>query len=200
MKPKAPPPKRLHMFLEGHEIDAENFAIEETPTMQTEDTPPVAEEMPPAGELDPGHPLAGKPAPRPTLECESEVHAHLDPRIEAHLLRVEAWSGVPASFELHTAAEDVRAAWARLGQRLLAMREAGIVVKSTAKTRKLARMKPGTRVQLVDDNMAADYSAMYSPEEIAALEVVRVVGERVFLVTGEREVGLVEVRFLEARK
>jgi hypothetical protein len=40
---------------------------------------------------------------------------------------------------------------------------------------------------------------MYSADELAALEVVRTVGSKVFLKTGAREVGLVDVTKVEVK-
>jgi hypothetical protein len=94
---------------------------------------------------------------------------------------------------------DTKRNAATLATALELLRNKGFVAKTTDKTRKLASMrKPGTLVKL-DPALVVDYAEMYSADELAALEVVRTVGSKVFLKTGAREVGLVDVTKVEVK-
>jgi hypothetical protein len=139
---------------------------------------------------------------RPSLDVAIETLGHLRPRIEALCLRMLGWDKREMNPELRAAFEDSVARFeanaATLATALELLRNKGFVAKTTDKTRKLAKMKPGTRVVL-DASLAPDFAAVYSPEELDALEVVRTVGSKVFLRTGTREVGLVDVSKVEVR-
>jgi hypothetical protein len=147
--------------------------------------PPVPEDAP-----------STEPAvqPRPTLDVAIETHNHLRPRIESFCLRLESWASTADEFR--KAVENLRKTFDALGCALDQLKARGFSAKSTPKTRKLARMKPGALVRLNTPEREAEYSQLYSPEELAALEVVRVIGSRVFLRTGTREVGLVPATHL----
>jgi hypothetical protein len=140
---------------------------------------------------------------RPSLDVAIETLGHLRPRIEALCLRLLGWDKREMNAELRTAFEDSVERFeknaATLATALELLRNKGFVAKTTDKTRKSARMKPGTRVVLSDPAMAADFLAIYSPLELDDLEVVRAVGSKVFLKTGAREVGLVDVGKVEVR-
>ena len=143
------------------------------------------------------------PPSRPSLEVAIETLGNLRPRIEALCLRMAGWDKREMGMELRAAFEVTVAKWetstADLAAGLDLLQSKGFVAKTTVKTRKIAQMKPGTLVVLNSADMVADYSAIYSPEEMAALEVVRTVGSKVFLKTGAREVGLVDVGKVEVR-
>ena len=142
------------------------------------------------------------PPARPSLDVAIETLGHLRPRIEALCLRMAGWDKREMGMELRAAFEVTVAKWetstADLAAGLDLLQAKGFVAKTTVKTRKIAQMKPGTRVKL-DDSLVPDFSAVYSPEELAALEVVRTVGSKVFLKSGAREVGLVDVSKVEVR-
>jgi hypothetical protein len=142
------------------------------------------------------------PPARPSLDVAIETLGHLRPRIEALCLRMAGWDKREMGLELRAAFEVVVAKWetstADLAAGLDLLQAKGFVAKTTVKTRKIAQMKPGTPVKL-DPALVADYAEMYSADELSALEVVRTVGSKVFLKTGTREVGLVDVGKVEVR-
>jgi hypothetical protein len=143
------------------------------------------------------------PPARPSLDVAIETLGHLRPRIEALCLRMLGWDKREMGAELRTAFEEsvdrFEANAATLATALELLRNKGFVAKTTDKTRKLASMrKPGTPVKL-DPALVVDYAEMYSADELAALEVVRTVGSKVFLKTGAREVGLVDVTKVEVK-
>ena len=144
------------------------------------------------------------PPARPSLDVAIETLGHLYPRIEKLCERMWAWDKRELGTELRAALEGVIAKWETatddLMAGLLTVNAKGYVAKTTDKTRKLATMrKPGTRVVLNSAEMEAEYRAMCSAEELDSLEVVRTVGSKVFLKTGAREVGLVDVGKVEVR-
>ena len=143
------------------------------------------------------------PPARPSLDVAIETLGHLYPRIEKLCERMWAWDKRELGAELRAALEGVIAKWETatdvLMAGLLTVNAKGYVAKTTDKTRKLATMrKPGTKVKL-DPALVMDYAEMYSAEELDSLEVVRTVGSKVFLKTGAREVGLVDVGKVEVR-
>lgn len=142
------------------------------------------------------------PPARPSLDVAIETLGHLRPRIEALCLRMAGWDKREMGMELRAAFEVTVAKWetstADLAAGLDLLRAKGFVAKTTAKSRKLAQIKPGTPVKM-DPALVVDYAEMYSADELSALEVVRAVGSKVFLKTGAREVGLVDVGKVEVR-
>ena len=149
--------------------------------------PPVPADAPP-----PAEPATQS---RPTLHVAIATHGNLLLRIEALCLRLESWAGTTDEFRKTVG--DLRATFWKLGEELCKLNAHDFVAKSTPKTRKLARLKPGVRVRLNTLERIAEYLQLYSEAELEALEVVRVVGSRVFLRTGQREVGLVPAAHLE---
>lgn len=145
-----------------------------------------------------------QPAPvRPSLDVAIDTLGHLRPRIEALCLRMAGWDKREMGMELRAAFGMTVAKWetatADLAAALDLLQSKGFVAKTTAKTRKLAQMKPGTPVKL-DPALVMDYAEIYSADELSSLDVVRTVGAKIFLRTGSREVGLVDVSKVEVRE
>jgi hypothetical protein len=143
------------------------------------------------------------PPGRPSLHVALETLGHLRPRIEKLCERMWGWDKRELGTDLRAAIEGAIAKWETstddLVAGLLLLNAKGYVAKTTDKTRKLASMrKPGTKVRL-DDSLLPAFAEVYSPEELDALEVVRTLGSKVFLKTGSREVGIVDVSKVEAR-
>ena len=153
--------------------------------------PPVPEDAPAATEHWPA-PLR---PPRPSLEAETEVHAHLAPRIEAHLRRIEGWDVRSLSEDPHALAGNasaIRSSFQALGQELARLAASGFVAKTTAASRKRAALKCaiGKPVKLRADVHAATVGLFYSEEELATLTVSKVGESSVLVVTaGGREIG-----------
>jgi hypothetical protein len=139
-----------------------------------------------------------KPKPRATVDVLSERAAHLQRPLEAFCTRLDAVN-VSLDFELKAKVAAVRDAWSKLASTLLGMQMAGCSCPTTPKSRKLARLRPGMRVCLTDLKAAADYRAVYG-DDLDELVVDRVVGDRVSLRAGEREVGLVKVAAIAIRE
>jgi len=143
----------------------------------------------------PGTPSAeeqvSKLPPRPTLDVAIERYGNLDRDIQTYLTRLESWvvgDGWQAEFDAHVG--ELRVAWEWFGTRLAAMNAAGVVVKVTPRSRRDAWMRPGAEVSL---NEAA-FKRFLAHYPAAVLEnlTIEVATERdVFLVSGERELGLV---------
>lgn len=159
--------------------------------------PPVPEDAPEPPPSEPETiihtpPLAA--APRPSLEVETEVHAHLTPRLEAHLRRIEAWGmcRVPEDLQrkLRATLAGMRLEWFELTTRLRELEEAGFVAKTTPSTRKRVALRPGVAVKLRPDVYADNVGLFYSAEELATLTVARAGDSSVVLKTGDgRELG-----------
>ena len=155
--------------------------------------PPVPEDTPACG---PGTIAITtlSPAPRPSLEAETEVHAHLVPRIEAHLRRIEAWDmrkGVDGVLvDVQELAVRIGKDFELLGGALKELAEVGFVAKTTAVTRKRAALRPGVAVKLRPDVLAKNVGLFYAEDELASLTVAKVGESSVLLVTaGGREIG-----------
>ena len=157
--------------------------------------PPVPDSAPPCG---PGTIAITtlRPAARPSLEVEAEVHAHLAPRIEAHLRRIMAWDTRTMSPALQAvlaaAIENVRNGFAALGEELTSLGKTSFVAKTTASSRKRAALKcaVGRAVQLTDEWHDKLEGLFYSAEELATLTLSKVGESSVLVVTaGGREIG-----------
>ena len=157
--------------------------------------PPVPEDTPPCG---PGTIAITilRPAPRPSLEVETEVHMHLSPRIEAHLRRIEGWDKrtmSPALQDVFRAVLDnIRRGFDALGEELASLAGTGFVAKTTTTSRKRVALKCaiGKPVKLRPDIHAATVGLFYSEEELAALTLSQVGESSVLLRTKEgREIG-----------
>ena len=153
--------------------------------------PPVPDDAPavPAPESAPTPPP--RTPPRPSLEVETEVHAHLAPRLEAHLRRIESWNCSEEHRRmLETVLAHARQGFTAVGNALAILAEAGFVAKTTALTRKRAALRPGVAVKLRDDIHAKTVDLFHTADELATLTVVKVGESSVMLKTKEgREVG-----------
>jgi len=156
--------------------------------------PPVPDSAPPCG---PGTIAITtlRPAARPSLEVEAEVHAHLAPRIEAHLRRIMAWDTRTMSPALQAvlaaAIENVRNGFAALGEELTSLGKTSFVAKTTASSRKRAALKcaVGEQVRIRDDVRAKMVGLFYTEEELSCVRLVQVGEESVLLAAGGREIG-----------
>ena len=154
--------------------------------------PPVPDNAPDLEQIE----VTAKSVPRPSLEVESEVHAHLVPRIEAHLRRIEAWDARGLNEDRHgaltVAITSIRDGFRSLGDTLDDIALCGFVAKSTASSRKRAALKcaVGKRVQLRVDIGDSMCGLFYTAEELSALTLAKVGESSVLLVTaGGREIG-----------
>jgi hypothetical protein len=128
--------------------------------------------------------------PRSSLEVAIERHRHLTPAIEAFCSRLESWETTVHEYGLRDVLVGLRSEWGQLGIVLELMAKDGAVPRTTPKSRMRVWLKPGAKVGLRPD-IDEEYGAIYSPEELNNLEVVAVLEHKVFLKTGERDVGLV---------
>ena len=159
--------------------------------------PPVPEDAPEPPPSEPETiihtpPLAA--ASRPSLEVETEVHAHLAPRLEAHLRRIEAWDmrkGVDGVLvDVQELAVRIGKDFELLGGVLNELTEVGFVARTTALTRKLAALRPGVAVKLRPDILAKTVDLFYTEADLEALTVMTVGENSVLLKTGSgREMG-----------
>jgi hypothetical protein len=148
--------------------------------------PPVPDDTPANLDIT----VTAKSVPRPSLEVESEVHAHLAPRIEAHLRRIEGWDTRTVPRDLAENCTALRERFRALGETLAMLKDAGFVAKSTASSRKRAALRPGTAVKLRPDIHADTVGLFYAEDELASLTVAKVGESSVLLVTaGGREIG-----------
>ena len=154
--------------------------------------PPVPDDTPANLDIE----VTAKSVPRPSLEVETEVHAHLVPQIEAHLRRILSWDVRALPDErraaLHLAVEELKHAHNVLSDELEKLSAAGFVAKFTASSRKRAALKCaiGKPVQLRDDIHDGILDLFHSEEELASLTVAKVGESSVLLVTaGGRELG-----------
>lgn len=161
------------------------------------ETRAFVESVPPAvsSEIETAQPAVSE---RPSLDVAIENLGHLRPRITSLCLRLHGWdkktmgTGTREAFD--KAVHDFEESAADLGAMLIALHAIGYVANATPLTRKLARMRPGSRVRLLDPD---PWRAFYSAEELDALQVHAVHGKQAFLKTGDREVGLVPISKLE---
>jgi hypothetical protein len=152
--------------------------------------PPVPDDTPANLDIE----VTAKSVSRPSLEVETEVHAHLVPRIEAHAARILSWDIRALSDErraaLHLAVEELKHAHNVLSDELEKLSAAGFVAKTTASSRKRAALRPGTAVKLRPDIHADTVGLFYAEDELASLTVAKVGESSVLLVTsGGREIG-----------
>lgn len=133
--------------------------------------------------------------PRPTLEVAIERYGNIDRDMQKFLGRLDSWI-VEASCETgahdgHVAiCSELRDAWEVLGKHLSYLEKIHATVKVTAKSRRDAWMRPGVQVALSEEALPR-FAAYYSAEVLENL-TIRHAGEDVaFLVSGERELGLV---------
>ena len=163
--------------------------VDEEGTTVADLGPPVPDDTPANLDIT----VTAKSVSRPSLEVETEVHAHLVPRIEAHLRRIEGWDmrGLPQDhmITVETLAA-IRENFRRLGEILHELNKLGFVAKSTASTRKRAALRTGTAVKLRPDVHAETVGLFYAEDELASLTVAKVGESSVLLVTaGGREIG-----------
>ena len=156
--------------------------------------PPVPEDPPAAPAPESASTPPARTPPRPSLEVETEVHAHLAPRLEAHLRRIESWDmrALPEDMRLRLSAtiSAIRLGEFELASCLRAMADVGFVAKTTALTRKRAALRPGVAVKLRPDIHAKSVDLFHTAEELATLTVAKVGESSVMLITKEgREVG-----------
>lgn len=156
----------------------------------------VADLGPPVPEDTPATIIHAPPLARPSLKVEAEVHAHLAPRIEAHLRRIESWDlrklDDDTHGELAALCSSIREDFQWLGDVLTKMEAAGFVAKTTAASRKRAALKCsiGKPVKLRPDIHAKTVGLFYSDEELTTLTVVKVGESSVLVRTAEgREIG-----------
>jgi hypothetical protein len=122
--------------------------------------------------------------PRPSLDCEMEVHDNLSQRIHAHVNRMLAWDTRKLDIERRVsfvgAASDLKAACTRVARELLALKSAGFIAKTTPATRILSKLEVGARV-LLKPAQCDVFAEAYSREQLSSLRVVRVAGNHVQL-------------------
>ena len=149
------------------------------------DVPPTTNHAPPL-----------RQAPRLSLDCEAEVHAHLAPRVEAHVRRVMGFNldGTPRELRENIAEHTARVLEGMrvIGRELGQLQGLGCDVRATASSRKRAALKCaiGKRVQLRADIGDEMCGLFYSAEELSALTLSKVGESSVLLTTaGGREIG-----------
>ena len=151
--------------------------------------PPVPDDTPANLDIT----VTAKSVPRPSLEVETEVHAHLAPRIEAHLRRIEGWDMRDLPQDHMITAETlaaIRENFRRLGEILAELPKLGFVAKTTAFTRKRAALRPGTAVKLRADVHAKTVDLFLVSSELDTLTVAKVGESSVLLKTESgRELG-----------
>jgi hypothetical protein len=79
----------------------------------------------------------------------------------------------------------------KLVDEMEAARAAGSTGKVTAKSRALAKLRPDTFVRFVSSDLASEFELVYSYDAVVALHVERVIGDYVWLTTGEKSCGRV---------
>jgi len=176
------------------QVDKDDKLVADFGPPLPDDTPAApAPEDPPATIITPTPPA--RTPPRPSLEVETEVHAHLAPRLEAHLRRIESWDmrALPPDGTLVDVAATVgriRSEFELLGGALKELAEVGFVAKSTALTRKRAALRPGVAVKLREDIHAKTVDLFVGSPELDTLTVAAVGESSVLLKTESgRELG-----------
>jgi hypothetical protein len=117
---------------------------------------------------------------RPSLDVAIEIAGNLRPRLTSLLDRLRSWDlrsldgGMATEFSGRVG--DVRNDFDDLVEKLHGLKEIGFVAKTTAKTRILAKLAVGTRVELLEEH-AVDVRKFY-PNEVMINLVVQMVGER----------------------
>ena len=160
--------------------------------------PPVPEDPPatvPAAQIEYyGQIMPPDKIKRPSLEVATAVHAHLAPRVEAHLRRIETWDVLSLDearrLDIAAAVASLRDAFGTLGDVLGRLRDVCFIVKRTSTSRKRAALRPGTAVKLRPDIYADTVGLFHSEEGLASLTVSKVGETSVMLVTAtSRELG-----------
>jgi hypothetical protein len=166
------------------EVDTKGATVADLGPPVPDDVPETITHVPPL-----------RPAARPSLEVETEVHSHLAPRIEAHVRRILGWdpSGLPEDTqrEIASVATSVRDSFRALGLLLANRTREGFVARTTATSRKRAALKcaVGQEVRIRDDVRAKMVGLFYSEEELSCVRLVRVGEDSVLLAAGGREIG-----------
>ena len=171
------------------QVDAAGKTVADLGPPVPDDTPAIEQVPVPVIHVPPLRPIA-----RPSLEVETEVHAHLAPRIEAHLRRIEGWDvrGLNEGHRLRLGehVKSIRDGFDGLGNVLAELGIIGFVAKSTAASRKRAALRPGNAVNLRPDVYADTVGLFYAEDELASLTVAKVGESSVLLATaGGREIG-----------
>jgi len=175
------------------QVDKDDKLVADFGPPLPDDTPAApAPEDPPATIITPTPPA--RTPPRPSLEVETEVHAHLAPRLEAHLRRIESWDmrALPEDMRLRLSAtiSAIRLGEFELASCLRAMADVGFVAKTTALTRKRAALRPGVAVKLREDIHAKTVDLFVGSPELDTLTVAAVGESSVLLKTESgRELG-----------
>jgi hypothetical protein len=146
--------------------------------------------------------------PRPSLEVAIERYGNLDRELQPFMTRLESWIPVdPENPEngdllqtaLDNATECFRGAWAGLGEQLRDMQANGTVVKVTNRSRRDAWMRAGAEVALRQDTFQRFLACI--PCSVLENLTIKVVGdEDVFLVSGDRDIGMVPKAQVMRRK
>lgn len=137
-----------------------------------------------------------KVQPRPTLDVAIERYGNLDVGIQKYLERLESWvlSGAALAASEQSSFDALvgvmREQWDLLGKRLVSMSAAGTIIKVTNRSRREAWMRPGAEVSLRED-VFKRFLAAYPCEVLERLTIKSVTESDVFLVSGDRELGLV---------
>lgn len=133
-----------------------------------------------------------KPEPRHTLDVAIERYGNLDVGIQRFLVRLDSWvvSGDCDQRVHDDVVLDVVNAWNSLGVHLHAMAKENTTIKVTNRSRRDAWMRPGAEVSLRDDVLQR-FGAVYAADVLENLSIRAATESDVFLVSGERELGLV---------
>ena len=137
-------------------------------------------------------PTAEEKAKRSTLDVAIERHAHLNPDIERFCQRLQAWRVNDPDLQRNYDGMLYRTLsfWKLLGEQLAHMKKESVAIKVTTRSRRDAWMRVGAKVKLRED-VLAKFEAVYPPEVLGNLTVNAVLEDSVFLVSGDREIGIV---------
>ena len=174
--------------------------VDEAGTTVADLGPPVPDNTPANLDIT----VTAKSVPRPSLEVETDVHANLVPRIEAHAARILSWDvrALPEERRaaLHDAVETLKHAHNVLSDELEKLASSGFIAKTTPSSRKRAALKcaVGRAVTLRPDVYDSTVGLFYSEAELATLTLSKVGESSVLVVTaGGREIGPLPIAHVE---
>jgi hypothetical protein len=138
--------------------------------------------------------------PRPSLDVAMDSLKLLRRHVFSFCARLKGWSlnklAPESALRFTGAIADLEAAVEQLGMVLAQLQHENFVAKATVQSRLRALLAPGSRVKL-HRKSEKEFLAFYTQDELDNLQVVRVSSSHAILKTGDREVGLVKLSFID---
>lgn len=139
---------------------------------------------------------------RPSIDVALDSHRSISDRLLGFIARMRSWDlrklAPEAALKFTAALGDLEVAWADVRIQLEALQSLGFVAKTTPLSRLKAVLAPGKPVRLAQEQLEV-FSAMYNPQELESLVVVKVGAHHAFLraKSSGRELGAVDLRLIE---